>query len=54
MTVPEDADALRDLPFTYAERGWTAWATPPVGYRAAQRSVVLGSGPELFEQATAA
>jgi uncharacterized protein (UPF0548 family) len=58
VTFPDDPDdaaaALRDLPFTYAERGWTAWSTPPAGYRAVQRSVVLGSGPELFDRAATA
>lgn len=52
MTFPDDvAAALRDLPFTYPERGWTAWSEPPEGYTAVQRSAVLGSGRELFERA---
>ena len=52
MTFPDDvAAALRDLPFTYPERGWTAWSEPPEGYTAVQRSAVLGSGRELLERA---
>ena len=55
MTFPDDAAAaLRDLPFTYSERGWTAWSQPPVGYHAVLRSRVLGRGPDLFERATTA
>lgn len=55
MTLSDDpAAALRDLPFTYRERGWTAWSTPPPGYRAAQRSRVLGRGREVFERAGSA
>lgn len=55
MTLSDDpAGALRGLPFTYPERGWTAWSHPPSGYRAAQRSAVLGSGPELFTRAATA
>ena len=55
MTVSDDpAKALRNLPFTYAERGWTAWSEPPAGYRAAQRSIVLGTGTEVFERAATA
>jgi uncharacterized protein (UPF0548 family) len=55
VTLSDDpANALRDLPFTYPERGWTAWSQPPAGYRAAQRSAVLGSGPEVFERAATA
>jgi uncharacterized protein (UPF0548 family) len=55
VTSPDDpAAALRDLPFTYSERGWTAWSEPPPGYRAAQRSTVLGHGREVFDRAAAA
>jgi uncharacterized protein (UPF0548 family) len=55
VTLSDDpVNALRDLPFTYAERGWTAWSRPPAGYHAAQRSAVLGSGPDLFTRAAAA
>jgi uncharacterized protein (UPF0548 family) len=55
VTPSEDpAAALRELPFTYAERGWTAWPDPPAGYRAVQRSSVLGSGPEVFHRAASA
>jgi uncharacterized protein (UPF0548 family) len=52
VTLSDDpANTLRDLPFTYPERGWTAWSQPPAGYRAVQRCVALGSGPEVFERA---
>jgi uncharacterized protein (UPF0548 family) len=52
VTLSDDpVNALRDLPFTYPERGWTAWSQPPYGYHAAQRSAVLGAGPELFARA---
>lgn len=55
MTFPDDAvAALRDLPFTYSERGWTAWSQPPPGYHAVQRSAILGTGVELFERAATA
>ena len=55
MDSPVDpAAALRDLPFTYSERGWTAWSQPPPGYRAAQRSAVLGAGYEVLDRAAAA
>lgn len=55
MTPPEDAEdsvaALRALPFTYPERGWTAWDRPPAGYHAIQRSAVVGRGRAAFESA---
>jgi uncharacterized protein (UPF0548 family) len=55
VTFPDDpAAALRDLPFTYRERGWTAWSEPPAGYHASQRSTVLGAGVDLFERAATA
>ena len=55
VTLSDDpVNALRDLPFTYPERGWTAWSQPPPGYHAVQRSRVLGVGPEVFERAGAA
>jgi uncharacterized protein (UPF0548 family) len=55
VTVSDDpASALRDRPFTSSERGWTAWSRPPAGYHAAQRSAVLGFGPDLFTRAAAA
>ena len=54
VTFPEDAAALRDLPFTYSERGWTAWNTPPAGYQAVQRSGGLGTGADRFDRAAEA
>jgi uncharacterized protein (UPF0548 family) len=55
VTAPDElAAALRDLPFTYSERGWTAWPQPPSGYRAAQRSALLGTGREVFDRASEA
>jgi uncharacterized protein (UPF0548 family) len=55
VTLSDDpANALRDLPFTYPERGWTAWSHPPTGYYACQRSVVVGTGQAVFERAGAA
>lgn len=56
MTFSDDpvATTLRDLPFTYPERGWTAWSQPPAGYHGLQRSVILGTGADLFQRAGAA
>lgn len=45
------AEQLSRLRLTYAEQGGTAWAQLPVGYRHVHRSLVLGSGSEVFERA---
>ncbi|HEX2074287.1 MAG TPA: DUF1990 domain-containing protein [Geodermatophilus sp.] len=50
-TTPAD---LADAPFTYAEVGATRRAGLPAGYTHAERSVVVGSGPQAFERAAAA
>ncbi len=45
---------LLDAPLTYPEVGATADPVLPAGYRHSQHTVVVGSGPEVFERTVAA
>jgi len=45
------ARRLAELPLTYPEHGATAWTELPSGYRQIERSMVLGSGPAVFDRA---
>src|SRR4051794_18883473 len=49
-----DPAALATAPLTYPEVGATRDAVLPAGYDHVERSVVVGSGPEVFERAVAA
>jgi uncharacterized protein (UPF0548 family) len=49
-----DPAALATAPLTYPEVGATRNAVLPAGYDHVERSVVVGSGPEVFERAVAA
>jgi uncharacterized protein (UPF0548 family) len=45
------AEWLSQLPLTYPEVGATAGSEVPAGYGGLERSLVLGTGPEVFERA---
>ncbi|MGY1592857.1 DUF1990 family protein [Geodermatophilus sp. SYSU D00708] len=49
-----DPAAYATTPLTYPEVGATRHADLPAGYDHVERSVVVGSGPDVFERAVAA